>query len=120
MKGGTLNPEWIKIDSASGEGMNSLIHGDGGTGVDTLKDVYYLLKYRPRVLTKLASGMLNLILDSDSDGDGIGEDPGSGYIDEKGFDYDSAVRRGVGATVDITTEDGRHYQSNIKLTWQWL
>jgi hypothetical protein len=106
MKGGTLNPEWIKIDSASAVGMNSLIHGDGGTGVDTLKDVYYLLKYRPSVLTKLASGMLNLILDSDSDGDGIGEDPGSGYIDEKGLATTVQSGGGVGATVDITTEDG--------------
>ncbi len=44
---GSINPQWIKIDSASGTGKPSFIHGAGGTGVDTLLDVYYILRYRP-------------------------------------------------------------------------
>ena len=42
-----INPQWIKIDSASGTGKPSFTHGAGGTGVDTLLDVYYILRYKP-------------------------------------------------------------------------
>ena len=43
----SINPQWIKIDSASGVGKPSFVHGAGATGIDTLLDVYYIVKYRP-------------------------------------------------------------------------
>lgn len=47
MVDGKLNSQWIFVESASGTGKNSFVHGAGAVGVDTIKDVYYILRYRP-------------------------------------------------------------------------
>ena len=45
MIGGSLATDWILLKSDSGVGKNSYIRG--GVGIDTLLDMYYIMRYKP-------------------------------------------------------------------------
>ena len=126
--GESLNPEWIKIDSASGIGKGSFIHGAGATGVDTLLDVYYIMRYRPKPVTinngtgytvgnytASTSGIkVDATVHSFSNGEKIYFESGGIFTLSETAEKGSTKLRGILASASLRNDEGVEWSSWTK------